>query len=123
MEQDPSSTLVVSPGGSVYYLPSCVEELKPYIGQCFSSLEVASCFYSRYANHCGFDVRKGTLIKCTDESKLPLRRYLLCNRQGVKSARASNHDQNRRRITNRCNCNANITFKYVARKGYVVHKF
>ena len=123
LESNASVTVFVSLGGSRYYIPVCGEDLKPYIGQSFSSLEAAALFYKRYAEHCGFGVRKGTLTKSSDGTNVSLRRYLLCSRQGVKSSSSSGSDLKRRRITNRCLCKAQIIFKYVGHKGYVVFKF
>lgn len=113
----------VSPGSSRYYIPICKEDIKPFVGQHFKTLEEAIKFYFRYAHQCGFDVRKGTVIKCTDGSNVPMWRYLTCSRQGCKPSRAQGSEQKRRRITNRCGCLAKIAFKYESRKGYVVKIF
>ncbi|GER30173.1 Far-red impaired responsive (FAR1) family protein [Striga asiatica] len=62
--------LVVTPGGTKYWILEFVESAKPYNGQRFQELHEAVDFYKRYALIVGSDVRHNTLIKSRDKTIL-----------------------------------------------------
>ncbi|KAL8143166.1 hypothetical protein V2J09_016198 [Rumex salicifolius] len=49
----------LSQGGSIYFIPTCDDALKPVVDMKFSTLDQAIEFYKVYALECGFNVRCG----------------------------------------------------------------
>ena len=41
---------------------SIENEFEPFVGQCFLSEKEAFIFYGKYANRCGFTIRKGRFV-------------------------------------------------------------
>ncbi|GER29065.1 FAR1-related protein [Striga asiatica] len=74
--------LLISPGGTKYWIPECDDTLKPHNGQRFRSLNEAVEFYQLYASTVGFDARHSTLVKSRDNTVLW--KYLVCSREGYK---------------------------------------
>ncbi|GER50739.1 FAR1-related protein, partial [Striga asiatica] len=75
--------LLISPGGTKYWIPQCEDALKPHNGQRFRALSEAVEFYQLYASTVGFDVRHSTLVKA-QRDKTILWKYLVCSREGYK---------------------------------------
>ncbi|GER39824.1 FAR1-related protein [Striga asiatica] len=73
--------LVITPGGTKYWIPQCEDSIRPRKGQVFRTLTEAVDFYRTYASAVGFDVRQSTLVKAMD--KTILWRYLVCSREGT----------------------------------------
>ena len=68
MESDDSvSNLSITPGGSRYYLPKCLDNnCRPFVDQFFDSLVAGLSFYKEYGRVCGFDTRKSAEKKHDD---------------------------------------------------------
>ncbi|CAA0822414.1 Putative phospholipid-transporting ATPase 4, partial [Striga hermonthica] len=119
--------LVISPGGTKYWIPQCEDSIRPHKGQVFRTLGEAADFYRAYASVVGFDIRQSTLVKAKDNTVLW--RYLVCSREGYKHH--SNTGQRipsdsrviRRRVSNRVGCNARIQLRVYGVEGYVVKFF
>ncbi|GER30587.1 6-phosphofructokinase [Striga asiatica] len=60
--------LLVTPGGTKYWIPQCEDALRPFKGQIFHGLGEAVIFYNTYASTVGFDVRHNTFIKAIDKT-------------------------------------------------------
>lgn len=50
----------------VFYTPQCKDELKPYKGKQFPTIDAAVQFYKDYARAVGFDVRMSSAKKSGD---------------------------------------------------------
>ncbi|XP_047978500.1 protein FAR1-RELATED SEQUENCE 5-like [Salvia hispanica] len=93
----------------VVVVPECSQELKPFAGQMFKSLDFAVAFYNVYARAVGFDTRKQGLKKVDNVATW---HYVVCSRAG--------------KLSKRCGCKAGVSFKYFSEggnPGYVVHQF
>ncbi|GER41647.1 FAR1-related protein, partial [Striga asiatica] len=103
------------------FVPNCKPELKPFIGQHFSSLDDAYEFYRQYAAECGFDIRRSTKKKSSDG--FLIRSYILCSREGQKNYSREHTDgdsdsiKKRRRVSKRINCEAKLILKFAGQKG------
>ena len=114
--------LSVSPGLTQYYTPLCSDDIKPHINQVFESLDHGYFFYLLYGNHCGFNVRKSTLIKASDGSGVAVWRYFACSKEGYK-LKDDPETSKRRRTIDRCGCPAMIAFRLNGKHGYVANIF
>ncbi|GER49768.1 FAR1-related protein [Striga asiatica] len=114
--------LVITPGGTKYWIPHCDDAIRPHIGQRFKGLNEAVDFYMTYASTVGFDVRNSTLVKAIDNTTV-LWKYLVCSREGFK--KHPNTGQmvpdvgrvRRRRVSNRVGCNARIVLRVDGKDG------
>ncbi|GER26549.1 FAR1-related protein [Striga asiatica] len=114
--------LVVTPGGTKYWIPQCDDAIVPRKGQKFDGLNEAVTFYRAYASTVGFDVRQSTLLKAKD--KTVVWKYLVCSRQGYKnqSNTVQTMHPRRRRVSNRVGCNARIVLRVDGPGSYVERK-
>ncbi|GER38393.1 FAR1-related protein, partial [Striga asiatica] len=60
--------LLITPGGTKYWIPQCEDALRPFKGKIFHGLNEAVVLYNTYASTVGFDVRHSTLIKAIDKT-------------------------------------------------------
>ncbi|GER33539.1 FAR1-related protein [Striga asiatica] len=115
--------LLITPGGTKYWIPQCEDALRPFKGQIFHGLHEAVIFYNVYASTVGFDVRHSTLIKAID--KTVVWKYLVCSREGHKhhaDTIQAMHSR-RRRVSNRVGCNARIVLRVNGPNNYIVRFF
>ncbi|XP_042035291.1 protein FAR1-RELATED SEQUENCE 5-like [Salvia splendens] len=119
----------------------CNDELRPYEGKKFSSLEEGIYFYEKYAQGACFDCRR---FGNRSSGGVFVFQYVVCNRQGFhtvdplgvdisisEEGNASDDDEvtskkKRRRGTKRCGCGARIDFKFYSNCGvkyYLVYQF
>jgi hypothetical protein len=116
------------------YIPFCLDEFKPTIGQNFKTLDVGVDFYRVYAKVCGFTARLGT-TKRIDAETFQLRN-VYCNREGSKrekkrkvdsvygsEAESNESSVTRSRLITRVNCSAKIQFKRQMNGSYTVTRF
>ncbi|KAF6147844.1 hypothetical protein GIB67_014424 [Kingdonia uniflora] len=79
----------------------------PYIGQRFLTHDAAYEFYSEFAKHCGFSIRRHRTEGKDGVGKGLTRRYFVCHRAGntpIKSSSESKPQRNRK--SSRCGCQA-----------------
>ncbi|KAF6149427.1 hypothetical protein GIB67_016965 [Kingdonia uniflora] len=103
--EDTSST-EASPEDTRLTLESSDDTI-PYIGQRFITQDAAYEFYSEFAKHCGFSIRRHRTEGKDGVGKGLTRRYFVCHRAGntpVKSSSESKPQRNRK--SSRCGCQA-----------------
>ncbi|XP_047942917.1 protein FAR1-RELATED SEQUENCE 5-like [Salvia hispanica] len=104
-------------------VPACPDELRPYVGKKFHSLDEGIAFYEGYGRETGFDVRKCGIKSTRD---VVTWQYLVCNREGLKVGIEMDkmHAQEgfitkRRRTSKRCECRGRMSLKNVSEVGFV----
>ena len=112
-----------SPRHTLYYVPTCEESVKPRVGQVFGSKDEAELLYSAYAKICGFIVRSATETKSKDGSTIW--KYYLCGREGFAPKRDYNTEESfkRRRIYDRCGCQAKIKIRIDGPGRFILKEF
>ncbi|KAK1375592.1 hypothetical protein POM88_031785 [Heracleum sosnowskyi] len=123
------SGCMVTPGGHKYYVPISVEDnLKPFIGKSFQSLESGIAFYSEYGLLSGFNVRRSA--EKTQSDHTILSKYLVCHKDGFSDAKLncpegskSKIGKRRRTMSGRCGCEAKLVLKYSPGNIYFVYNF
>lgn len=122
MSEPPTEHVFISPEGLKEWIPVCLDEVKPYVGMKFQSLDEAIEFYKQYALATGFTVRKSSSTTMRRSSVVRFQQ-LVCNREGVKAK--NNAKTSRRRLVTRMGCNAKMVLKYCVAdgSGYVVSIF
>ncbi|KAJ1414239.1 FAR1 DNA-binding domain [Sesbania bispinosa] len=109
------------------WVPNCVEELKPKVGQQFDTLEEGKNFYKRYAHNVGFSVRCSSETK--DKNGVKRWKYFVCSKEGYKPDKEKVGEQSnstiksRRRSLIREGCNAKAVFKLVEEGKYELIRF
>lgn len=114
------SLLIMSIYFIVIYTPECTEDMKPYKGQIFPTLDDAKEFYNNYARLVGFDTRKNGSKKVGDKI---IWLYIVCSKQGQKKENEKGFIPKRKRGSKKCCCSARVAFKFSGCAGYVVHDF
>ncbi|KAK1375639.1 hypothetical protein POM88_031832 [Heracleum sosnowskyi] len=125
---DSNSNYTFSPGGSMYFVPVCVDEkCKPFVDQIFNSLEAGLNFYKDYGRSCGFGTRRS--VEKQDEDHKVISKYVVCNRSRFNEKKEtisdgnSNHVVRRRTVSSRCGCNAKLILKFISGERYRVSCF
>ncbi|XP_042038196.1 protein FAR1-RELATED SEQUENCE 5-like [Salvia splendens] len=97
------------------HTPDCPNEVKPFVGRNFPTLEKAIQFYENYGRHVGFDT-----LKCGSKKigQLTIWFYMACSREGEK--RVQDKQARRRRKSKKCGCKARVAFKFDSDRGYVI---
>ncbi|KAJ1381231.1 Zinc finger, PMZ-type [Sesbania bispinosa] len=128
VSSDLNSTSPRSPTPSEHeWVPNCVEELKPKVGQQFDTLKEGEEFYKRYAHNVGFSVRCSSETK--DKNGVKRWKYFVCSKEGYildkeKVGEQSNSTiKSRRRSLTREWCNAKAVFKLVGEGKYELIRF
>ncbi|KAK1384051.1 hypothetical protein POM88_021786 [Heracleum sosnowskyi] len=127
--EEVESGCMVTPGGHKYYVPISVEDnLKPFIGKSFQSLESGIAFYSEYGLLSGFNVRRSAEKTHSDHTILS--KYLVCHKAGFSDAKLncpegsrSKIGKRRRTMSGRCGCEAKLVLKYSPGNIYIVYNF
>ncbi|XP_043720585.1 protein FAR1-RELATED SEQUENCE 11-like isoform X1 [Telopea speciosissima] len=102
---DDTSSTEESPGETK--LPEYPNDAIPYIGQRFVTHDAAYKFYSEFAKHCGFSIRRHRTEGKDGVGKGLTRRYFVCHRAGNTPVKASNESKpQRNRKSSRCGCQA-----------------
>ncbi|KAL8142990.1 hypothetical protein V2J09_016022, partial [Rumex salicifolius] len=115
---DGSSTgsVSLSQGGSIYYLPTCDNNMKPSLGMVFRTMDGGVNFYMVYADAYGFVVRFGSLHK---EAEVPVLRSLLCYRKGYKIGQTKTKNV-RACASFRFGCTSKVAIRLVHGVGYKI---
>ncbi|KAJ9538906.1 hypothetical protein OSB04_031639 [Centaurea solstitialis] len=74
-------SMVVSPGGSKYWIPHVPDGFYVTVGMIFETLDAAEGHYVRYAQSAGFDVRRAN--KKTNKLGDVQTRFLVCSKEGA----------------------------------------
>nr|KAJ0209413.1 hypothetical protein LSAT_V11C400201630 [Lactuca sativa] len=69
----------VSPGGTLYWTPIVLDDIKPKVSSKFNSYGEVETMYRNYALESGFDVRLGRVQKT--KNGIITNRHLVCNRE------------------------------------------
>nr|KAJ0201697.1 hypothetical protein LSAT_V11C600331200 [Lactuca sativa] len=118
----------VSPGGTLYWTPIVLDDIKPKVSSKFNSYGEAKTMYRKYALESGFDVRLGRVQKM--KNGIITNRHLVCNREG--NPNTSNLDTldiqhkktQRRKDLFRRNCKAKVVLEIIpGTLTYVVSDF
>ncbi|KAL7615787.1 hypothetical protein Lser_V15G02392 [Lactuca serriola] len=75
----------VSPGGTLYWTPIVLDDIKPKVSSKFNSYGEAETMYRKYALESGFDVRLGRVQKM--KNGIITNRHIVCNREGGRDAK------------------------------------
>ncbi|KAJ4965022.1 hypothetical protein NE237_016871 [Protea cynaroides] len=103
---DDTSSTEESPGETRLLLENPNDAI-PYIGQRFATHDAAYEFYSEFAKHCGFSIRRHRTEGKDGVGKGLTRRYFVCHRAGNTPVKASNDSKpQRNRKSSRCGCQA-----------------
>ncbi|KAL3515757.1 hypothetical protein ACH5RR_022659 [Cinchona calisaya] len=82
-------------------------DVVPYMGQRFATHDAAYEFYSDFAKHCGFSIRRHRTEGKDGVGKGLTRRYFVCHRAGNTPVKTSNDNKpQRNRKSSRCGCQA-----------------
>ncbi|KAL8141705.1 hypothetical protein V2J09_014737 [Rumex salicifolius] len=109
----------LSQGGSIYFIPTCDDALKPVVSIKFRTLDQAIEFYKVYALECGFGVRRGGDRK---EGNVIVLKYLHSSKQGYKTG-DNNIKHIQRCPSSRVGCKARLTLTYIGSQGYKIIAF
>ncbi|KAL8137278.1 LOW QUALITY PROTEIN: hypothetical protein V2J09_003279 [Rumex salicifolius] len=93
----------LSQGGSIYFIPTCNDALKPVVGMKFRTLDQDIEFYKVYALECGFGVRRGGGRKEGD---------VIVLKQGYKTGQ-NNIKHIRRCPSCRVDCKVRLTLTFI----------
>ncbi|CAI9304073.1 unnamed protein product [Lactuca saligna] len=118
----------VSPGGTLYWTPIVLDDIKPKVSSKFNSYGEAETMYRKYALESGFDVRLGRVQKM--KNGIITNRHLVCNREGnPNSSKLDTLDirhkkTQRRKDLFRRNCKAKVVLEIIpGTLTYVVSDF
>ena len=103
METCNENNVIESSCGTPKVIPSVREDIKPFIGKEFNSIDEAFTFYNAYARVCGFSVRKGTQ-RCSTKEPVAIWCVLLCSKEGERDEK---HDKQKKAKT-RVGCLARL---------------
>ncbi|CAI9304075.1 unnamed protein product [Lactuca saligna] len=107
----------VSPGGTLYWTPIVLDDIKPKVSSKFNSYGEAETMYRKYALESGFDVRLGRVQKM--KNGIITNRHLVCNREGnPNSSKLDTLDirhkkTQRRKDLFRRNCKAKVVLEII----------
>ncbi|KAK6118538.1 hypothetical protein DH2020_047717 [Rehmannia glutinosa] len=102
-------------------------------GNAFFALETGIQFYRDYGALSGFDIRRSTTKRFSNE--VIRQHYVLCNREGFKNTKntipaepadeseSSTAHGSRKRTSNRVGCNARCIFEYTGNGAYKIRSF
>ena len=102
------------------WVPRFPDTKKPKVGKVYQTLAQAEQDYRDYASIVGLDVRTGTSHTFA-RSKVISVKWLRCSKEGYKNELRGN--RKRTTSSDRCGCNARISFKYMFPDSYVVSSF
>nr|KAJ0198512.1 hypothetical protein LSAT_V11C700366560 [Lactuca sativa] len=118
----------VSPGGTLYWTPIVLDDIKPKVSSKFNSYGEAETMYRKYALESGFDVRLGRVQKT--KNGIITNRHLVCNREGnLNTSKLDTLDiqhkkTQRRKDLFRRNCKAKVVLEIIlGTLRYVVSDF
>ena len=118
----------VSPGGTLYWTPIVLDDIKPKVSSKFNSYGEAETMYRKYALESGFDVRLGRVQKM--KNGIITNRHLVCNREGnpntskLDTLDIQHKKTQRRKDLFRRNCKAKVVLEIIpGTLTYVVSDF
>ncbi|KAF5752638.1 protein FAR1-RELATED SEQUENCE 11 [Tripterygium wilfordii] len=114
---DTSSSAEESPSDTRLSLENCNDAIL-YIGQRFATHDAAYEFYSEFAKHCGFSIRRHRTEGKDGVGKGLTRRYFVCHRAGNTPVKTSNDSKpQRNRKSSRCGCQAYLRISKTTELG------
>ncbi|KAK1383794.1 hypothetical protein POM88_021529 [Heracleum sosnowskyi] len=111
--------------------------IKPYVGQIFTSIDVAFDYYSKHASFCGFQVRRSTQ---RSRNGVVVSKYFVCSKAGSRDISSSSREDDasessrisdknvepvkrRKTISGKCHCSAKLALKFAGSESYEVSSF
>ncbi|XP_023772445.2 protein FAR1-RELATED SEQUENCE 5-like [Lactuca sativa] len=118
----------VSPGGTLYWTPIVLNDIKPKVSSKFNLYGEAETMYRKYALESGFDVRLGRVQKM--KNGIITNRHLVCNREGnpntskLDTLDIQHKKTQRRKDLFKRNCKAKVVLEIIpGTLTYVVSDF